>query len=579
LINTEPRQLILHYSSLADRLLASLEVTGTTLTGEFLEDMRKTPIFREYLHFFKTGEARVLKYILTFLYFGKKMNYEDNDLKAAAFRSWLEIEREMDDFTPPTSVVRLLGVIIPQLIGSFDDTLLYPKHGPGSTSEGYVDPNDKLEHLSFDAKSLRVFRPESFGRFGVDRASLAVYANDRVEKEQVAGLRFVPKNVKTMRSICMEPIGRMLLQQEVMRWLVDAIKHGPLRSIVDLADQEQSRHYARCCSFSFAGDTIDLSAASDRIHVKLIRAVFPKRVLYYLLGTRTHLVDTENGTLALNKFAPMGSAVCFPVQCILFSALTLIAYLMHHYEVDDVDDLSEDLDYVRNVSRFLRKHTHDNPGESLPGYLRPRVYGDDIICDYRTTDSVLDLLTRSGLVVNEEKSFIGGSLFRESCGIFAFNGEDVTPVLFRVKPLGRMLDASSFMSLIEQANRAGDHQLRAVRSCIINYIKRAKIGGLPKVKTAERLPWSSVRTGYGLYTNNPHKSAKVQWNADYQRTEHEVLVLRAVKSRRKPADLAEYYAYDQWARARMRGGSIGFSMPIARIRPSDTRVRLGWTPA
>lgn len=574
LTTEKPKELIVRYSSLADELLRNLSDTSEmTITGYFLEEFKETPVFREYLYFFKTGDASCLRYLISFLYFGKKMDYVDPDLQHSAFRDWLQIEEDMTSFLTPDDITPLLKVIIKQLLGELDDTVFLPRHGPGYTAEGYHDPNDKTKNMSFDTKAGYAFRANSFGRVGLDRVSFSQYGSEK-RQEQIGKLRFVPKNIKTMRSICMEPTGRMFLQQEIMRWLVYSIHNGPLGNIVDLRDQSHNQRYAVAGSATFSCDTIDLSAASDRVHIDLVKAVFPSKVLFYLLGTRTKTVDTGQGVIELKKFAPMGSALCFPVQCILFSAITLLAYLMQYYNVTHVGDLPKDRYYIHHIREFLRKMDSD-PWQAQ-NLLMPRVYGDDIICDYRTTDRVLNLLTRCGLVVNASKSFTGQSLIRESCGVYAYNGVDVSPLLFRVPSGAQRLSANAYTSLVGSINNAGDHNLVHLRSFWIHHLTEcATEGGMP---LRGYLPFVESHDAFGIYTTCKLPSLHTRYNPELQRDENRVAVLRS-KSPGAPNEHTELYAYDQWMRARVRGGSAELNFSASRVRPSATGIRLRWTPA
>jgi hypothetical protein len=573
LTTQNPKELIVHFSSLADELLRNLSDTSElTLTGYFLDEFRDTPIFREYLHFYKTGDASTLTYIISFLYFGKKMNYVDPDLTTVAFRDWMQIEEDMTSFQLPDDIVPLLRIIIRQLLDNLDDTVFLPKHGPGYTAEGFHDPNDKTEHMSFDTKAGYAFRANSFGRVGLDRVSFSQYESKKSE-QQIGKLRFVPKNIKTMRSICMEPVGRMFLQQEVMRWLVYSIHNGPLGRIVDLRDQTFNQRYAVGGSATFSCDTIDLSAASDRVHIDLVKAVFPPKVLFYLLGTRTKTVDTGQGVVELKKFAPMGSALCFPVQCILFSAITLVAYLMQYYDVNTPGNLPKDCYYAHHIRSFIRKMS-DDPWQTQK-LLRPRVFGDDIISDYRTTDRVLNLLTRCGLLVNAQKSFMGQQLVRESCGIYAFNGADVSPLLFRIPDGKQRINAHAYASMIDNINRAGTYHYVALRSVLINHLRNCATEG--GISLRDYLPFVDNPNAFGIYTTNLRTAKFVRYNPNLQRDESRVAVLRS-KSGNNRNDWTELYAYDQWMRARIRGGSTEDNFSASRVRPQATRVRLGWTP-
>lgn len=220
---------------------------------------------------------------------------------------------------------------------------------------------------------------------------------------------------------------------------------------------------------------------------------------------------------------------------------------------------------------------HDNP-EQVLHLLRPRIYGDDIICDYRTTDRVLILLSHCGLRVNSSKSFIGGSPFRESCGVFAFNGEDVTPFLFRVPNHGNTINGAALASLYGQINNAGDHKYIALRSCLIHYVRRTRVDRF-RGDNLPRILFTCDRQAFGVFSTSARvpNQARVRTNKDYQREEQEVLVLRGV-SRKRVSSRMEQYAYDQWMRARIRGGSDEDNFSSSRVRPYATRIRLGWAP-
>lgn len=576
LVSQHPRKLIVTYASLADRLLASMRTaTESSITGEFLEEMRDTPIFREYLHFFKTGDAATLQFILSFLYFGKKLDFLDESLEANAFRDWLSIERDLEQLRPQNIILDALRIIVSALVPSIDDTLLLPRHGPGFVSEGCIDPNDKLDILSFDPKSAYVFRPTSFGRDGVDRVSLDPF-KDRSMQEQVAKLKFVPKNVKTMRSICMESASRMYLQQEVARWLINAMDNGPLGSMVTLRDQFPSQQYAIAGSECGLVDTIDLSAASDRLSVDVVKHIFPKQILFYLLGTRTRKVATPDGVIELKKFAPMGSALCFPVQCIVYTAVTILASIMQQHDTTLVEDIDLSWREFRNVTRFISSMVSD-PYEYQPHRLiRPRVYGDDIACDNRITSNVLILLSDLGFVVNEAKSFIGGTPIRESCGVYAFMGYTVTPCLFRVSGFVGEITPSTYTSAIDQANRFGDFGYRRVRSCLIHFLKKQTVG--KKIPVGIFLPFVDDPDKFGIFDTHPRQGTKTRVNVYLQRTEVKALVVRPAGVGQKSSYI-EQYAYDQWMRARIRGGSDEFNYSSSRVRPPRTRFKLDWTPA
>jgi hypothetical protein len=143
--------------------------------------------------------------------------------------------------------------------------------------------------------------------------------------------------------------------------------------------------------------TLDLSAASDRLSLDLVEEFFENTVLYdYITKTRTSKAILPNGTcIPLNKFAPMGSALCFPIQAICFYAII--------------------------VGRFIALGM-----DKSFAYRNVWVYGDDIIVPTNLAFEAIEALELVGLKVNVEKSCISGK-FRESCGVDAYNGVNVTP--------------------------------------------------------------------------------------------------------------------------------------------------------
>jgi len=61
------------------------------------------------------------------------------------------------------------------------------------------------------------------------------------------------------------------------------------------------------------------------------------------------------------------------------------------------------------------------------GTKQVRVFGDDIIVPEDCSAVLVGLLTHLGLKVNPDKTFLGGA-FKESCGIDAFRGDNVTTI-------------------------------------------------------------------------------------------------------------------------------------------------------
>lgn len=217
--------------------------------------------------------------------------------------------------------------------------------------------------------------------------------------ERTSRLAFVPKTATKVRSICMEPTTLMYHQQGWLKAIARYIKWHPyLRRRINLERAELNKRDAYLGSIDGSIATIDLSAASDSVSLSLVKSWFHNTSLRLpLLATRSYKTKLPTGeTWQLNKYASMGSALCFPVECLVFAA----------------------------VCEAAITECGDNPGNSMY-----RVYGDDIVIESKYADTVIDRLTQNGFTINKEKSFIhkGANNFRESCGGFYLNGYDVTP--------------------------------------------------------------------------------------------------------------------------------------------------------
>lgn len=156
---------------------------------------------------------------------------------------------------------------------------------------------------------------------------------------------------------------------------------------------------------------------------------------------------------------------------------------------------------------------HDLPEFDVNKFQPLRVFGDDILCDFRITQDVIDTLAKLGFTVNSEKSFTGSHAFRESCGVYAWNGEDVTPLRFKVQYFERSLSPKSAASLVDFANRAGDFGYVNLRRCIIHRVLEMPIEGLARISGEKRgiRPWNPIRfttdrNQFGIYTTQARNS-------------------------------------------------------------------------
>lgn len=228
----------------------------------------------------------------------------------------------------------------------------------------------------------------------------------------------------------------MFMQQALWReFKTGVIEDELLRPLMDFTDQEPNRLMAREGSITGALATLDLSDASDRVSnvlvMELLRNHPHLREGVDACRSRTARVP-GHGVIPLTKFASMGSALCFPMEAMVFTTVIFLGLQMQH------------------STRFTRKDI-----ESYRGKVR--VYGDDIIIPADSVQSVIGALESFGFKVNTNKSFWNGK-FRESCGGDYYNGRWVTPIRLR-RPLPssrtQALETASLVSFRNQLYLAG----------------------------------------------------------------------------------------------------------------------------
>lgn len=459
------RAVAIGYSSIADEILKldnnslfSIGPNDRTLPSHINELVKSSPVAKEVYAFIKTGRPDILRYLLSFLNFGKRVQVSQNDdLEATALRAWLEVEQRISsvDFE-----VDELDMLIQDIRTVLDFTLApyyehtpLPVHGGGSVAEKGV--RNRREKDSAISGYWPLTRPNSFwsravpvGRYLPERASVPATGVEQPTVPPASRLAFVPKSIVGLRSICMEPAILQWAQQSVRYALEDAISKSPwLRKFIDIHDQNSNIKAAQVGSEFMQLDTIDLSSASDSVSIRLVKKVFPTEILIDLLATRSRQVELPDGTIFHpDKFAPMGSAVCFPVQSVLYAAVVIAAY--YRYVYGRGHKLSRG-----RLESLLRLTIDSEPVLGVSGLRTIRVYGDDIICDSRVTPAVMDDLTSLGFNVNRKKSFTGSSCFRESCGGYFHMGSDVTPFTLKISVIGRYMEPNQLSALVQGANR------------------------------------------------------------------------------------------------------------------------------
>lgn len=306
-------------------------------------------------------------------------------------------------------------------LGTLDPLDVVPKHGPGAVSD-HIDGYVKYDHRRWTERLEIVFPYGDFAAPSLDPEWLEYVSYEESPSRLIA----VPKTQSGPRLIACEPTSHQWIQGGLQRWLERRISMSILSETIDFRSQEVSRQMALDSSWTGSHATVDLSSASDRLSANLVSYCFQGNfsLLTALNACRTKWVDMdgEGDILPLRKFSTQGSACTFPVQTIVYALLSVWAV-------------------------GLTRGTRD--WYCLADFAKEvRVFGDDIIVPTDAYPVLTRLLSECGLKVNTSKSFSRGK-FRESCGMDAYDGIDITPAYFR-QLLG--LAPTSTESIVECSN-------------------------------------------------------------------------------------------------------------------------------
>lgn len=398
------------------------------------------PVKEEVEAYIASPTSASFSIIYQYCCFMSRVSLKSIDLSSISLRTYLDSEQHLAEFKYDPILIDELNVIMKEWLGGFELGLFRPKHGPGSTAEtSRFSATQKFATMNIDAMLSYVFRDASdyFPRI----------PNRDLKRE--CKVVFVPKSMLSWRTISMEPTTLQYFQQGVWNSLDQFLqKHRQLRKTLHIHDQTQNRDMAGLGSANPSlYSTIDLSSASDEVGWELVKGVFRGTpLLKYLYATRSREALLPDGSrLRLKKFAPMGSALCFPIECLIFACIT------------------------ENCVRKLGVRWKVLPYS---------VYGDDIVLTTALYPSVTRDLVRAGFHVNYAKSFCSLSVpFRESCGGEFFGGNNITPLRLSRRFSGPPMSASPSLvgSWIDLANNAGQHNLTALRAFCIR-----KLLSLPK---------------------------------------------------------------------------------------------------
>lgn len=284
---------------------------------------------------------------------------------------------------------------------------LLPKHGSGATAEK-LSSNGKFLQQEWTERLEPLFPclEYIFPNNGWYNSELYQSVNILPpEQERPVRVVDVPKTLKTPRIIAIEPTCMQYVQQGLLEAIKKEFKrHDNPLNFVCFDSQEPNRHLAYLGSLHGTLATLDLKEASDRVsklHVDLLLRKFP-HLHEAAFASRSSKAAVSGQIIDLAKFASMGSALCFPIEALVFCTIIFLGI---------EDSLGIPLTKADIKSYFGRV----------------RVYGDDIIVPVEFVSSVVNQLSMHGMIVNTTKSFWNGK-FRESCGKDYFSGSDVSVV-------------------------------------------------------------------------------------------------------------------------------------------------------
>jgi len=316
-------------------------------------------------------------------------------------------QKDLNDFRNMSNL--LFSEVFQQMDRDVHYGELLPKHGPGATADRLTS-NGKYDQRTWTTRLSKVF---PLDRYLLPNARFfeTLEKVDILEPGDEMPVRVitVPKTLKTPRIIAVEPTCMQYMQQALLRsFLVAYDRDELLRGLIGFDDQTPNQRMAQEGSLDMRTATLDLSDASDCVSNQLVRAMLSQwpNLQEAIDAARSRRADVPgHGVIRLSKYASMGSALCFPMEALVFMTLIFLG-----------------------IQRSLNVTLTRKDISSFTGSVR--VYGDDLIVPVDHVRTVVQTLELFGARVGLDKSFWTGK-FRESCGREYFNGQDISIVRVR----------------------------------------------------------------------------------------------------------------------------------------------------
>lgn len=399
---------------------------------QYIEGNREVPVFPDWLLpiwdlFILNKNIEALRCLRTLLVFGYKTEHEPtkNQLLTAQLGfeetnsnvgSWNH-HFNSADIKPLIfrEARRLIGLVLSRT----DLRDIYPSHGPGAVYPPKA-PVNKGNHTIYTP--IEEYYPYDQYYCCVHESGYDNLISPRKSIDEiVCKLVAVPKDSRGPRLICVHPSEAIWIQQGQRRAIERSITNHPMtRGRINFTDQTVNGNLALTSSLSRSFTTIDLKEASDRVGSRLVEYLFG----YYskLIGCSraTRCIMLDGRSVELNMWAPMGNCLTFPIESLVFWSLVHAGIrLRYGVSCDDV-----------------------------------YVFGDDIVIPTSYYDGAIYGLVQAGLIPNFDKTFRKG-FFRESCGVDAYHGINVTPYRMKKKDITSYPDAESLCDLAKRLRRGG----------------------------------------------------------------------------------------------------------------------------
>jgi hypothetical protein len=417
---------------------------------------------------------------------------------------------------------------------------IQPKHGPGVVATG-ERPWEKFNFPTWYHQLEVLYPYEVYCTLNRSHYWSNLYRRDFTMYDYgEAKVMLVPKDSRGPRLISAEPLAYQYVQQGIGRKLVETIEHHPLtRGRVNFSSQQVNRNLALKGSETGEFETLDMSEASDRVSMALVESLFKDiALLDCLKAARTPCTKLPDKRVVwFRKYAPMGSALCFPVEALCFWALAAGILHAHGWAAKEA---------ARQVW----------------------VYGDDIVVRKGIHVFLMHYFPLVGLKFNEDKCCTTG-FFRESCGCDAYRGQDVTPLkMKRLPPSRKTADARPFLAFIEYSNSLWRKAYYSTSKAIESHVTKIYGPVPPKVNSVDDsvlMPSWYIRP---FRSSREIKGFKRRWNKELQRFEFLVPLIRTRSlDRNSPV----------WCELLRKLRSSKHTRAYNYTLPRRVRIKRGWT--